>query len=336
VIPLPEGVVVAAGAGDESAQWQLREDLVAAMIEATASNGHVRRQLERLGLKIPQSKTHRRDPRLPDLLSLTELGARLVERIAEVGWEPRQLDKVLLLMRQGTSGDAAIERVARWTVRSIAEQEDSLVFVRKAVERGVRLAATAGEIEEVIGVGFRISDRVTTRVEEAVALNLIGKPIRTKQLRETLVVFTPMAKTAKGRQFDIVFRRPFIGPPASVSDLIRNAGDPWRELTQLRKRREEVQHIARTEIQPLVPKRRKGRGTISEILALPVEEVKRIARQLAQVVGHPLERAVFLSGMYATLSECNLETIARMNDPTNPFRRRSENDNQDDPSEVVG
>lgn len=336
MIPLPEGILKAACAGDEAAQWQLREDLVAAMIEATAANGHVRRQLERLGVGAAHSKTHRRDPRLPDLLSLTELGARLVERIAEVGWEPRQLDKVLLLIEQGASGDAAIERVARWAVRRIAEQEDSLVLVRKAIERGVRLAATAGEIEEIIAVGFRISDRVETIVEEVVAQNLIGTPIRTEQLRETLVVFTPTAKTAKGRQFDIVFRRPFIGPPASVSGLIRNASDPWRELTHLRKRREEVQHIARTEILPLVPKRRKGRGTVSEILALPVEEVKRIARQLAHVVGHPLERAVFLSGMYATLSECNLETMARMNDPTNPFGRRNETGEQDERSEVDG
>jgi hypothetical protein len=302
--------------GDESAQWTIREHLVNAMLGATAANAHVRRQMQRLGL------TKRMESALPDLLSRTDLGARIVDRISDVGWDPKHLDKVLLLVKQGFSAEEAIEKVARWTLRHVVDQEDSLVFVRKAIERGVRLASRAGEIEEIVAVGFKISDEVESLVRETVALKLIGPPIRSQKLRDLVVVFTAMAKTSKGRQFDIVFRRPFIGSPGHVSDVVRNASDPWRDLSRPRRSRDEVRQIAREQIRPLAPKSRKGRGTVSEIVSIPAKEVKRIAQELARRLGRPIDRALFFSGLYATLYQCNLETLARFNDPTNLFGRR--------------
>jgi hypothetical protein len=331
---VPDDLLEAARHGDDAAAWSLRERLVTAMVEAAARNGHVRSQLARLGFGHSVSKGYADQETLPDLLSLTDLGARLVDRIAEVGWHPQHLEKVLLLETEGVPCEVAIARVARWTLRHIADQEDSLVVVRKAIERGVRLASRAGAIEEIIAVGFRQSERVNTFVEQAVGLHLIGRPFRTVRLRETLIVFTRSAKTSSGRRFNIIFRRPFIGAPGVVSEFIRQASDPWRALTTAGKRKAEVQELARCKIRPLVPKRRKGRGTISEILAIPLAEVKRIAEQLAGLAGGPLERAVFLSGVYATLSECNIETLSRLHDPTNPFAPRFEGADENDRHEM--
>jgi hypothetical protein len=317
--------------GDEMARWQVRQHLIVAMSQAAAANAHVRRQMSRLGLRWVGPKELRPE-KLLDLLACTDLGARLVERIGDIGWQP--VDKVVQLVEQGLPVEETVERVARWTLLHILDEVDSLVLVRKAIERGVRLAARAGEIEEIIAVGFRKSDHVESHVKAAVEHRdkktrkpdpLIGPPIRIQRLRETVVVFTSMAATwQKGERLDIVFRRPFIGPPGAVSDLVRNSLDPWRELNQLRKKKNEVLEFARNKIKPLVPKRRKGRGTVRQIVAIPGDEVKRIARELAQEIGHPVERAIFFSGLYATLSECGFETLAREKDPVSPFAKQRE------------
>ena len=321
----------AACAGDDVARFHLRDRLIDAMHEAVAGNAHVRRQLNRQGIHWSRSGSGS-DSNLLDALSCSDLGARLVDQIGDIDLQP--VIKVLRRFEQGEPAEEAIEKVARLTVLNIADREDSLVLVRKAIERGVRSARKAGEIEEIIAVGFRKSDAVDRNIQVAIQRRdpksgkrdpLIGPPLRIETRQDAVVVYTASAGTSqKGEKLGILFRRPFIGPPGAVSEVVCNALHPWEELTRLRRTRQEIVELAKCNVKPLKPKRRKGRNTVRPVDSLPGAEVRRISSELAQVIGHPVNRQTFFAGLYATLSECGLETVARENDPASPFSKRRE------------
>jgi hypothetical protein len=321
-----------AAAGDELARFELRDHLMQTMLEAAAGNPHVRRQMKRLGLRRSKASSSGPDPALYDLLACTDLGARLASEIGAIDMQP--VTKVLHRIAQGVSPQEAVEQVARFTVLHIADKADSLTLVRKAIERGVRTAVREREIEEIIAVGFRNTESVDRNIRAALEHcdarshepdPLIGPPIGIHRLHDTVIVFTATAGTSqKGEKLDIVFRRPFIGPPDSVSRVIRSSSQPWKELTRLKRDRDEVVALAKDHVRPLAPRLRKARDTRRQIVALPVVEIRRIARELAEAVGHPIDRAMFFAGLYATLSKCGLETVARENDPSGPMARRRE------------
>src|SRR4051794_35817119 len=142
-----------AAAGDELARFELRDHLMQAMLEAAAGNAHVRRQMNRLGLRRSKSYSSDPDPALHDLLACTDLGARLASEIGAIDMQP--VTKVLHRIAQGVSPQEAVAQVARFTVLHLADKVDSLTLVRKAIERGVRAAVREREIEEIIAVGFK-------------------------------------------------------------------------------------------------------------------------------------------------------------------------------------